>query len=85
MRQSGTVNNVSRWVFERNGNAMASFLFGLAALIGFGVILGPIAVGLGLMARRQIAERPGPGLHLATAGIVLGVVAFVLAIVLVAT
>lgn len=76
------MNNVSRWVFARNGNAVASFLIGLAGLLGFGVILGPIAVGLGLMARSQIATRPRPGAQLAVAGILLGVVAFVYPIVL---
>jgi hypothetical protein len=70
------VNNVSRWVFERNGNAVASLLFAVAGLFGFGIILGPIAVGLGLLARSQIAERPRPGSHLAVAGIVIGIVAF---------
>jgi hypothetical protein len=75
------VNNVSRWVFARNGNAVVSFVLGLVGLVGFGVILGPVAVGLGLMARQQIAERPRPGTWLALAGIVLGVVAFVYPIV----
>jgi hypothetical protein len=76
------VNNVSRWVFERNGNAVASLLFALAGLFGFGVILGPIAIGLGLLARSQIAQRPRPGSHLAVAGILIGLVAFVYPIVL---
>ena len=71
-----TSGAISRWVFARNGNAVASLLFALAGLFGFGVVLGPIAVGLGLMARSQIAARPRPGIRLAVAGIVLGVVAF---------
>ena len=70
------MNNVSRWVFERNGNAVASLLFAVAGLFGFGVILGPIAVVLGLLARSQIATRPRPGSNLAIAGIVIGVIAF---------
>ena len=79
------MNNVSRWVFERNGNAVSSLLFAIAGLIGFGVILGPIAIGLGLLARRQIAERRRPGINLANAGIAIGVVAFVSPIVLYVT
>ena len=55
------MSNISRWIFERNGNAVASLLFAVAGLIGFGVILGPIAIGLGLMARRQIADSGRPG------------------------
>jgi len=75
-------HNISRWVFERNGNAVAALLFAVAGLVGFGIILGPIAVVLGLLARRQIADRPRPGIRLANAGIVLGVVGFAYPIVL---
>jgi len=75
------VSNISRWIFERNGNAVASVLFAVAGLVGFGVILGPIAVGLGLMARNQILQSHRPGIRLAVAGIVIGVVAFVIPIV----
>jgi hypothetical protein len=76
------VRNISRWIFERNGNAVASVLFAVAGFAGFGVILGPIAVGLGLMARSHIAESPRPGIRLARAGIVLGIAAFVFNLVL---
>ena len=69
--------NISRWLFQRNGNAVASLLFAIAGLAGFGVILGPIAIGLGLLARSQIAVTPRPGLHVAAAGIALGILAFV--------
>ncbi len=79
------MSNISRWVFERNGNAVAAVLFAIAGLFGFGVIFGPIAVGLGLMARSQIAEDPRPGIRLAYAGVAIGVAAFVLGVVLVAT
>ncbi len=75
------MSNISRWVFERNGNAVASLLFAIAGLIGFGIALGPVAIGLGLMARSQIAERPRPGIRLAYAGIVIGIVAFLIPIV----
>jgi hypothetical protein len=74
------VANVGRWVFERDGNAVASVLFAVAGVIGFGIILGPIAVGLGLLARRNIASSGRPGIRLAWAGIFIGVVAFILPI-----
>ena len=77
--------NISRWIFERNGNAVASVLFGVAGLVGFGLILGPIAVGLGLMARNQIATTPRPGIGLAYAGIAIGVFVFVFSVVLAVT
>ena len=77
--------NISRWIFERNGNAVASLLFAVAGLAGFGVILGPVAVGLGLMARNQIAQSYRPGIRLAVAGMVIGVVAFAIPIVLYVT
>ena len=79
------MSNISRWVFARNGNAVASVLFAIAGYVGFGIILGPIAVGLGLMARNQIAQAYRPGIHLAVAGIVLGVGAFVTSLVLTVT
>ena len=77
--------NISHWIFSRNGNAVASLLFAIAGLVGFGVILGPIAIGLGLLARSQIASSPRPGLHLAYAGILIGLVDLVYPIVLYAT
>jgi hypothetical protein len=74
------VANVGHWIFERNGNAVASLLFAIAGLVALGIILGPIAIGLGLMARRDIAANEKPGIRLAWAGIFIGVVAFVLPI-----
>ncbi len=70
--------NVGQWVFERDGNAIASVLIALAGIIAFGIILGPIAIGLGLMARRNIMASERPGIRLAWAGIFIGVVAFIL-------
>ena len=66
------------WIFERNGNAVAALLLAIAGLIGFGLVLG-------LLARSQIAATGRPGIRLASAGIALGVVAFVLPIVRVST
>lgn len=76
---------IARWVFQRDGNAVASLLIGIAGLVGFGVILGPIAVVLGLLARRQIAASGRPGIRLAYAGIALGIVAFTYPVVLAVT
>ena len=75
------MSNASRWLFERNGNAVASVLFALAGLVAFGVILGPIAIGLGLIGRGQVRRSGQPGLGLANAGIAIGIVAFVVPIV----
>jgi hypothetical protein len=72
------VANVGQWIFERDGNAVAAPLFALAGLIAFGIILGPIAIGLGLLARRNIAASGRPGIRLAWAGIFIGLVAFIL-------
>ncbi len=72
----------SKWLFERNGNAVASILFALAGLPGFGLILGPIAIGLGFIARGQIrASRVSRGSGWPTPGIAIGVVAFLVPIV----
>lgn len=76
-----------RWVFERNGNAVASVLFGVAGLLVFGVILGPIAIGLGVMARSQIRQHAAAGLiqagsRTAVVGIVVGLVAFLVPVLL---
>jgi Domain of unknown function (DUF4190) len=72
------VANVGRWVFERDGNAVASLLIAIAGVVALGIILGPIAIGLGLMARRNIAASGRPGIRLAWAGIFIGMVAFIL-------
>ena len=57
-------------------------LFALAGLLGFGVILGPIAIGLGLHRPQPDPGESGqPGIGLANAGIAIGVVAFVVPII----
>ena len=53
--------NLGRWMFERNGNAVAAVLLAAAGLLAFGFVLGPIAIGLGLLARSQIARTGQPG------------------------
>ena len=77
-----------RWLFERNGNAVASLLIALAGVLGLfslGVILGPIAIGLGFLARSQIRLTGRPGIGMANAGIAIGAVAFVVPILLAVT
>jgi hypothetical protein len=76
---------LSRWIFERNGNAVAGLLFALAGLFGFGVILGPIAIGLGFLARSQLRVSGRPGIGTANAAIAIGAVAFVVPIILAVT
>ena len=72
------MSRIGPWVFERDGNAIASVLFAVAGVIAYGIILGPIAIGLGLMARRNIESTGRPGIRLAWAGIFIGLVAFIL-------
>ena len=74
--------NVGRWVFERNGNAVASLLLGAAGLLAFGVILGPIAIGLGMLAKSQVNRSGQPGTGTASIGIALGLIALAIPIVL---
>lgn len=68
------------------GAAIASLVCGILAITctGFlGIVLGPTALGLGLSARRTIANANGwrKGEGMATAGIVLGVIGILLSIV----
>ncbi len=68
-------SRIGRWVFERDGNAVASLLIGAAGLLAFHVILGPIAIGLGLLAIGRIRRSGEPGELTAALGIALGVIA----------
>ena len=78
------MSDFARWIFARDGNAVASVLFAVAGLIGFGIILGPIAIGLGLLARHRIERGGSPGINMAWAGILIGAVATIYPIVLIA-
>ncbi|MGH2819563.1 MAG: DUF4190 domain-containing protein [Actinomycetota bacterium] len=67
-----------------NGLAVASMIFGIASLaLGvfcyFGILSGPAAIVMGLVARRQIGRSQGTetGAGMALAGIILGAVAVV--------
>jgi hypothetical protein len=72
-------------MFGTNGRAVTAVFFGAFGLIGFGVILGPIAIGFGLIALGEIRRTGGPGRATAIAGIVLGIAAIALALVLAST
>ncbi len=71
------------------GKATGALVCGIVGLLLCGVILGPVAIYLGMTAKREIQESGGrlKGSGMATAGIVLGIIAlitFVLSIILVA-
>ncbi len=70
---------------KTSGKAIASLVCGIAGLIIAGIILGIIAVILGVVAKREIDASPSiTGGGLAIAGIAIGAIAFVLAIVILA-
>jgi hypothetical protein len=72
-------------MFGTNGRAVTAVFFGAIGLIAFGVIFGPIAIGLGLIALGEIRRNGGPGRGTAIVGIVLGVAGLALAVVLAST
>ena len=53
-RESGIVDLLRRWMFTSNGRAVTAVFLGAIGIVGFGVILGPIAVGLGVIALTEI-------------------------------
>jgi hypothetical protein len=65
-----------------NGLAIASLVCGILGLFFMNIILGPVAIVLGFVARRQAGAKNGAGM--AKAGIVLGIVDVVLWLVLLA-
>jgi hypothetical protein len=67
---------------ETSGKAIASLVLGIGGFVIFPVVLSILAIVFGRSAKREIAERPGPGgSGLATAGIVLGWVGVALTVV----
>jgi Domain of unknown function (DUF4190) len=62
------------------GEATASMVCGIVGLFFFGIILGPIAICLGVSAKKKIKENPQAltGEGQATAGIVMGSIAVAL-------
>lgn len=68
-----------------SGKAIAALVCGILSFVVLGVILGLVAVGLGVSARKELASQPGrSGSGLALAGIITGVIGFVLSIALLA-
>ncbi|WP_285568149.1 DUF4190 domain-containing protein [Streptomyces sp. RTGN2] len=64
-----------------NGFAVASLICGIVGLLFFGIILGPVAIVLGVVALRQQAAKGGTGM--AKAGLVLGVIDLLIVVVLI--
>jgi len=79
------VEPLRRWMFTTNGRAVTAVFLGAIGLVAFGVIFGPIAIGLGLIALGEIRRDGGAGRTTAIAGVALGVAAFTLGIVLAVT
>lgn len=71
---------------KTSGKAIASLVCGIIGLLVAGIILGIVAVVLGVVAKREIDADPQlKGDGLAIAGIVVGAIAFVLAVVILIT
>ncbi|MGI8729461.1 MAG: DUF4190 domain-containing protein [Solirubrobacteraceae bacterium] len=65
-----------------SGKAIAALVCGILSFVVFGVILGLVAVGLGVSARKELETQPGrSGAGLALAGIITGAIGFVASIV----
>ena len=64
---------------KASGKAIASLVCGIVGLLCFGIILGAVALGLGLSAKKEIESSNGSvtGGGMATAGIVLGVISII--------
>ena len=69
---------------KKSGKAIGSLVCGIISLLLFGIILGVVAVVLGVMARNEIKANPNlDGDGLALAGIITGAIGAVLALVLI--
>ncbi len=70
---------------KKSGKAIAALVCGIISLILFGIILGVVAIVLGVMARNEIRADPNlEGDGMALAGIITGAIGVVLAVVLIA-
>jgi len=65
---------------KAGGHAIASLVCGIVSILFFGIIIGPVAIGLGVWAKRDIKKRPTEvgGGGLALGGIITGAVGLVL-------
>ena len=70
---------------RNDGLAIASLIVGILSLLCCGVILGPAAAIMGFISRNRIAQSGGAigGGGLAMAGLILGIVGFLLWVVIV--
>jgi hypothetical protein len=61
---------------RNDGKAIGALVCGILGLVVFGVVLGAVAIGLGVSAQRNIRRNPlvVKGQGMATAGLVLGIV-----------
>nr|WSW68580.1 DUF4190 domain-containing protein [Streptomyces sp. NBC_00995] len=64
-----------------NGFAVASLICGIIGLLFFGIVLGPVAIVLGVVGLRQLSAKGGTGM--AKAGLVLGVIDLLIVVVMV--
>jgi hypothetical protein len=71
---------------RRSGKAVAALACGILSLVIFGIVLGFVAIGLGIAARKEMDKDPTiDGKGLAVGGMVTGAIGAVLAIVLIAS
>lgn len=70
-------------VKKTSGKAIASLVLSIIGLFILGIVLGPVAIGLAVSAKKDIKEKPNEveGECMATSGLVIGVIGFVLSIV----
>ncbi|MEU0300828.1 DUF4190 domain-containing protein [Streptomyces sp. NPDC006175] len=66
----------------QEGHPHASLVCGIVGLVFFSVILGPVAIVLGVFGLRQVPAKGGAGM--AKAGLVLGIIDVILFVVLMA-
>ena len=71
---------------ENNKKAIWSLVCAIIGLFILGIVLGPVAIFLGVQAKQEIKARPSQlkGEGMATAGIVIGVIAFIGSIIIIA-
>jgi hypothetical protein len=73
------------WAQSRNdGKAIGALVCAILGLLVCGIILEPVAIGLGIAARKSIRESSGrlKGDGMATAAIVIGIIGLVLSVVM---
>jgi hypothetical protein len=68
-------------VADARSKAKSAMICGIVGLLCFGVVLGPIALGLGIKARSTLVQYGAPdGQGMAMAGIVLGTIDIIFAL-----